>query len=105
MIPILSMKRLPGRPLALLAFFQMEPSVYGETGICLGPDYTGKGLWKADRGRGLWITAGKKLHAKTFVYASRSENQGVYTPLALRLGFTQTAAQELIDGDTGKNLS
>ncbi|HIS48246.1 MAG TPA: GNAT family N-acetyltransferase [Candidatus Scybalocola faecigallinarum] len=93
-------EKASGQAIGFAGVFQMEPSVYGETGICLGPDYTGKGYGKQIV-EGLMDYCREKLHAKTFVYASRSENQASIR-LALRLGFTQTAAQELIDGDTGK---
>lgn len=79
---------------------QMAPRVYSETGICLGPDYVGRGYGKQIL-QCLITYCRDELDAEKFLYSSREENQPS-NGLARALGFQLVTVQERTDERDGR---
>lgn len=92
-----------GSAIGFAGVHELEPSVYCETGICIGPDYTGRGYGRQIV-EGLIRYCREQLHAREFIYASRPGNQASIR-LALSLGFTWIGSEDKVDERTGQSYS
>ena len=77
---------------------QMAPTVWEEAGICLGPDFVGRGFGKQILQ--CLIRHAKELGAREFTACAREENQASRALIA-SMGFTQIGAEELTDDRDG----
>ena len=82
---------------------KIEPYIYQEAGICLGPDYVGKGFGKQVL-RGLIQYCKKEFGAKEFIYSTREENK-VSNRLAKSLGFTMVSSVPKTDSKDGRSYN
>ncbi len=88
-----------GTPIGFAGIVQIAPHVYEDTGICLGPDYVGKGLGKQVV-RALLQYCRESLDATEFIYSSREENEASIG-LARSLGFTCIDSKPKTDARNG----
>ncbi len=84
-----------GRAIGFAGVEKIEPFIYQETGICLGPDYMGKGFGKQIL-QGLIQYCKEKFGAKEFIYSTREENTASNL-LAKSLGFTMVSSMPKTD--------
>ena len=63
-----------GKAIGFAGVEKIEPYIYQETGICLGPDYVGKGFGKQIL-QGLILYCKEEFSAKEFIYSPREENR------------------------------
>lgn len=77
----------------------MALQVYQEMGICLGPDYVGKGLGK-EIVQGLIEHCRQEFGAKEFLYSTRDENEAS-NRLARSLGFSLVSSEGKTDSRDG----
>ena len=84
-----------GRAIGVAGVEKIEPFIYQETGICLGPDYMGKGFGKQIL-QGLIQYCKEKFGAKEFIYSTREENTASNL-LAKSLGFTMVSSMPKTD--------
>lgn len=93
-----------GEAIGFAGVERMGPALWEEAGICLGPDYVGRGY-----GRQILqclVDYAKSLGAEEFVCYAREQN-AASRALITSLGFTQFAAEEKVDdrdGSTYTNL-
>lgn len=88
-------EKTSGMPIGFAGIEEKAPTVYGETGICLGPDYVGRGLGKQIL-QALIQYCREHFGATEFIYSSREKNE-VSNRLALSQGFTLIASEAKID--------
>ena len=88
-----------GKAIGFAGVEKIEPYIYQETGICLGPDYVGRGFGKQIL-RGLIQYCKETFRAKEFIYSTREEN-GASNRLAKSLGFTMVSSTPKTDGKDG----
>ena len=80
----------------------MEGDVWEETGICLGPDFWGRGYgWQVLQAL---LALAKEWGAKTFQYSSWEEN-AASRALAAKAGFRQCGAEELVRPHDGRKYT
>ncbi len=84
-------EKASGKAIGFAGVEEIEPYIYQETGICLGPDYVGKGLGKQIL-QGLIQYCREELGAREFRYSTREENRAS-NQLAKSLGFTMTSSE------------
>lgn len=93
-----------GEAIGFAGVERMGPALWEEAGICLGPDYVGRGY-----GRQILqclVDYAKSLGAEEFVCYAREQNVASRA-LITSLGFTQFAEEEKVDdrdGSTYTNL-
>ena len=78
---------------------KIEPYIYQEIGICLGPDFVGKGFGRQIL-QGLIQYCKEQFDAREFIYSARDENK-VSNRLAKSFGFSlisSTAKTDCKDG-------
>ncbi|MGM9619489.1 MAG: GNAT family N-acetyltransferase [Oscillospiraceae bacterium] len=92
-----------GQAIGFAGVKQTAPYVYQETGICLGPDYVGKGFGKEILQR-LLRHCREEHGAREFIYSTRAEN-AASNHLALSLGFTRIASEPKTDPRDGGNYT
>lgn len=92
-----------GQAIGFAGIELMEEYVVQEVGICLGPDYVGKGYGKQILA-GLIQYAKDQYHAKEFIYSSREKNTAS-KGLAQSFGFVQFASEEKVDERNGENYT
>lgn len=80
---------------------EIEPGVYEDTGIAIGPAFTGRGYGKQIV-NALTEYAFKQLGATKFVYSCRSQNIASKR-LQASCGFTYTHSEERVDNRTGED--
>lgn len=85
-----------GKAIGFAGVEKIEPFIYQEAGICLGPDYVGKGFGKQIL-QGLIQYCKEKFGAKEFIYSTREENTASNL-LAKSLGFTMVSSMPKTDG-------
>lgn len=85
-------EKASGNPIGFAGVEQLEPLVFGETGICLGPDYVGKGYGKQIL-QCLLDYCREEFGAKEFIYSTRDENEASIG-LAKSLKFTYISSEE-----------
>lgn len=88
-----------GKAIGFAGVERVEPYVYEEAGICLGPDYTGKGYGKQIL-QGLIQYCIEKFGAKAFIYSAREENTAS-NRLAKSFGFSLISSTVRIDSKDG----
>ena len=88
-----------GKAIGFAGVEKMEPYIYEEAGICLGPDYVGKGYGKQIL-QGLIQYCREKYGAKEFVYSTREENIAS-NQLAKSFGFTMISSVPKTDSKDG----
>ena len=92
-------EKISGTPIGWAGITQLAPHVYEDTGICLGPDYVGRGLGKQIV-RALLQYCKECLGATEFIYTSREENTASVR-LAQSLGFTLISSKSGTDTRNG----
>ncbi len=80
-----------GKAIGFAGVEEIEPYRYQETGICLGPDYVGKGFGKQII-QGLIQYCKEEFDVKEFIYTTREDNEAS-RGLAKALGFTMVSSQ------------
>lgn len=89
-----------GKAIGFAGVEKIGPEICQETGICLGPDYVGKGLGKQVV-QGLIQYCKEELGAKEFIYSTREENRASNL-LAKSLGFTMISSKLKMNGRDGR---
>ena len=92
-------EKASGKPIGFAGVEKLAPSVYQEAGICLGPDYVGKGFGKQIL-QCLMRYCKEEFGAKEFVYSAREGNEASHR-LAKSMGLRQTAVEQRADGEDG----
>lgn len=88
-----------GKAIGFAGVEKVAPNVYQEAGICLGPNYAGKGFGKQIV-KSLIQYCKEKFDAKEFIYSTRDENIPSIR-LAKSLGFELVSSVPEIDGKDG----
>ena len=88
-----------GRAIGFAGIEKIEPYTYQEAGICLGPNYVGKGFGKQIL-QGLIQYCKEQFGAKEFIYSTRDENIAS-NQLAKSFGFTMVSSAAKIDRKDG----
>ena len=96
-------EKLDGKAIGFAGVEKIEPCIYQEAGICLGPDYVGKGFGKQIL-QGLIQYCKKEFGAKTFIYSTREENRASIG-LAKSLGFTMISSVPKTDSKDGHSYN
>ncbi len=89
-----------GEPIGFAGVEQIAPAVYGETGICLGPAYVGRGFGKQIL-QALVQYCKEDFEATEFLYSTREQNEASIR-LAMSQGFTLIASEQKIDSRDGQ---
>ena len=92
-----------GKAIGFAGVEKLEPYIYQETGICLGPNYIGKGLGKEIL-QGLIQYCKEQFGAKEFIYLTREENTAS-NRLAKLYGFSMISSTAKIDGKDGHHYN
>ena len=87
-------EKATGQAIGWAGMAEQTPGVWGETGVALGPDFTGKG-YGTQILEFLTDYAWEQLGAKEFVACCRRENE-ISKKLLLRCGFSYTHREEVI---------
>lgn len=85
-----------GQPIGFAGVEKVAPKIYEEAGICLGPDFVGKGFGKQIL-KCLIDYCKNELGAEEFIYTARDDN-AASNALAKSLGFKKTASELREDG-------
>lgn len=88
-----------GKAIGFAGVEKLEPYIYQEAGICLGPNYVKKGLGKQIL-QGLIQYCKEEFGAKEFVYSTRAENRASDL-LAKSFGFSMISSTAKTDGKDG----
>ena len=89
-----------GKAIGFAGVDKITPFVYQETGICLGPDYVGKGFGTQIL-EALIQYCKQEFDAKKFFYSTRKENEAS-NRLAKKFGFTLVSSEKKIDNRNGQ---
>lgn len=92
-----------GKAIGFAGVEKVGPYVYQEAGICLGPDYVGKGFGKQIL-RCLIQYCKEEFGAKEFIYSAREENRASIF-LAKSFGFLLTSSADKIDSKDGQHYT
>lgn len=92
-------ERSSGKAIGFAGVEQIEPYIYQEAGICLGPDHVGRGFGKQIL-QGLIRYCKERFGAKEFIYSTRAENIAS-DRLARSFGFTRISSVPKIDNKDG----
>ena len=92
-----------GKAIGFAGVEKIKPYIYQEAGICLGPDYVGKGFGKQVL-RGLIQYCKEEFGAKEFIYSTREENRASIR-LAKSLGFTRVSSAPKTDSKDGHSYN
>lgn len=96
-------EKASGKAIGFAGVEELSPGVYGEMGICLGPDYVGKGFGKQILK--CLIQYCKQEHgANEFIYSTREGNEASHG-LARSMGFRQTAVEPTVDHQDGSRYN
>ena len=88
-----------GKAFGFAGVEKIEPYIYQEAGICLGPNYVGKGFGKQVL-QGLIQYCTEQFGAKEFIYSTRDEN-AASNRLAKSFGFSMISSTVAIDDRDG----
>ena len=88
-----------GKAIGFAGVEKTEPYIYQEAGICLGPNYVGKGFGKQIL-QGLIQYCREQFGAKEFIYSTRDENTAS-NRLAKSFGFSIISSEAKTDGKDG----
>lgn len=92
-------EKASGKAIGFAGVEQIEPHLYQEAGICLGPNYVGKGFGKQIL-QGLIQYCKEQFDAKEFIYTTREENTAS-NRLAKSFGFSLISSEPKIDSKDG----
>ena len=92
-----------GKAIGFAGVEKLEPYIYQEAGICLGPNYIGKGFCKEIL-QGLIQYCKEQFGAKEFIYLTRDENT-VSNRLAKSYGFSMISSTAETDGKDGHHYN
>lgn len=92
-------EKASGKAIGFAGVERLEPYIYQEAGICLGPDYVGRGLGRQIL-QGLIQYCREKFGAREFLYLTREESRAS-NRLARSLGFSVISSAAKIDGKDG----
>ena len=90
-------EKASGKAIGFAGVEKLADGVYGEMGICLGPDFVGKGYGKQIL-RCLIDYCKREFGANEFIYSTREGNEASHG-LARSLGFTQFAVEAVNNQD------
>lgn len=96
-------EKASGKAIGFAGVEQREAYVYQEAGICLGPDYMGKGFGKQIL-QGLIQYCIEEFGAKEFIYSTREENRSS-NQLAKSLGFILISSVFKTDSKNGHSYN
>ena len=96
-------EKASGKAIGFAGVEQREAYVYQEAGICLGPDYVGKGFGRQIL-QGLIRYCREEFGAKEFIYLTREENIASCR-LAESLGFTRISSVIKTDSKDGQSYN
>ena len=96
-------EKATGKAIGFAGVEKIEPYIYQEAGICLGPDYVGKGFGKQIL-QGLIQYCKEEFSAKKFIYSTREENRAS-NQLAKSLGFTVISSVPKTDSKDGHSYN
>lgn len=88
-----------GKAIGFAGIEKLEPYIYGEAGICLGPNYVRKGYGKQIL-QGLIQYCREQFGAKEFIYSTRDENTASVL-LAESFGFSMISSETKTDSKDG----
>ncbi len=88
-----------GQAIGFAGVERLEPYVYQEAGICLGPNYIGKGFGKQIL-QGLVQYCRERFGATEFLYSARDENTAS-NRLATSYGFSLISSTAKVDSKDG----
>ena len=94
-------ERMSGSPIGFAGVEKLEPYIYQEAGICLGPNYVRRGFGKQIV-ECLIQYCKMEFGAREFIYLTRAENRAS-NKLANSLGFTLISSEPKIDSRDGHN--
>ena len=93
-------EKTSGAPIGFAGVLEAEPGVWEDTGIALGPDYTGRG-WGKQVVQCLLAWCGQKKGAHKFRYTTWRQNTASHA-LARACGFVYTHSEPRTDPRTGE---
>ena len=100
---VLVYEKATGKAIGFAGVEKIEPYIYQEAGICLGPDYVGKGFGKQIL-QVLIQYCKEEFSAKKFIYSTRAENRAS-NQLAKSLGFTVISSVPKTDSKDGHSYN
>ena len=92
-----------GKAIGFAGVEKIEPYIYQEMGICLGPNYVRRGFGKQIL-KGLMQYCKEEFGAKEFIYSTRAENKASNS-LAKSLGFTMVSSMPKTDSRDGHSYT
>lgn len=92
-------EKISSNPIGFAGVNKTAPAIYEETGICLGPDYVGRGLGKQIL-QALIQYCRENYGATEFLYSTREKNEAS-NRLAVSQGFTLIASEPKTDSRNG----
>ena len=92
-----------GKAIGFAGVEKLEPCIYQEAGICLGPNYVGKGFGRRIL-QGLIQYCKEQFGAKEFIYSTRDENTAS-NRLAKSFGFLLISSAAKIDSKDGHSYN
>lgn len=92
-----------GKAIGFAGVEEAAPHIYQETGICLGPNYVGKGFGKQIL-QGLIQYCREEFDAKEFIYSAREENEAS-NRLANLFGFKIISSEVKTDSRNGNKYT
>lgn len=93
-------EKASGKPIGFAGVEKLSPRVYEEAGICLGPDYVGKGFGKQIL-QCLIDQCKKEFGAEEFIYSAHEGNAASHG-LAKSMGFAEIAREQRTDSHDGR---
>lgn len=96
-------EKASGKPIGFAGIEEYAPHVYKDTGICLGPDYVGRGLGKQIV-QCLIQYCKEELGANEFIYSTREENEAS-NQLAKSMGFRMIDSEPKVDNRDGHHYN
>ena len=92
-----------GKAIGFAGVEKLEPCIYQEAGICLGPNYVGKGFGRQIL-QGLIQYCKEQFGAKEFIYSTRDEHTAS-NRLAKSFGFLLISSAAKIDSKDGHSYN
>lgn len=92
-----------GKAIGFAGVEETAPHIYQETGICLGPNYVGKGFGKQIL-QGLIQYCRNEFDAEEFIYSAREENEAS-NRLANLFGFKIISSEVKTDSRNGNKYT
>lgn len=92
-----------GNCIGFAGFIEVDPGVYEDTGVALGPDYVGRGYGKQVL-RALLTVVFDRLDGQVFIGSARSENAASIA-LQRSCGFVYTHSESRTDPRNGEHYT